>query len=354
MARPIRDFLQRQPIRTAIRSLLQRGPRSPDSRDSLESSLESDRLGRTDLMSGPRRLGRRNVEPIATVTSAPAARVAPSPAARMTQDNRSKDADRTQALRKQEVSPPEPAAAGVLPQPAAAGPPPDPILGMATEAQAEAKRLRDQADGIYNQPNLTPAMAARANNFRTEADVLDERALNAHIYLRNQGIAKTSAADERDGNISVAKIQNPDESVAADAASQKALFEQLGMGGGAAEAATLAALAGKASTARDDPGYQNLEANKLQIGASIQVAEYLKANRPMLQEDPFTTQLLDFIVQRHPDDEAAQKQLLNSIMADAAQQAGGSTKAGPMGAILFEMIRARTPKKTGLFSGWSN
>lgn len=350
MARPIRDFLQRQPIRTAIRSLLQRGPRSPDSRDSLSSSLESDRLGRTDLMSGPRRLFRRNVEPIATVTSAPVARVAPSPAARMTQENRSKDADRTQALRKQEmVSPPEPVAAGVLPQPAAATAPPDPILGMAAEAQAQAKRLRDQADGIYNQPDLTPAMAARANNFRTEADVLDERALNAHIYLRNQGIATKAATDEREGNMARAKIQFPDESVAADAASQKALFDQLGMGGGAAEAATLAALAGKASTARDDPGYQNLEANKLQVGASIQVAKYLKANRPMLQDDPFTTQLLDFIVQRHPDDEAAQKQLLNSIMADAAQQAGGSTKAGPMGAILFEMIRARTPKKTGLF-----
>ena len=350
MARPIRDFLQRQPIRTAIRSLLQGGPRSPDSRDSLSSSLESDRLGRTDLLSGPRRLFRRNVEPISTVTSAPVARVAPSPAARMTRENRAKDADRTQALRKQEmVSPPEPVAAGVLPQPAAATAPPDPILGMAAEAQAQAKLLRDQAEVIYKQPDLTPAMAARAANLRTEADLLDERAFNTAISLRNEGIASKKAQEERAHAVKGWERQFPDESVAADAANQKVLFDQLGMGGGAAEAATLAALAGKTSTAQDDPGYQNLEANKLRVGASIQVAKYLKANRPMLQDDPFTTQLLDFIVQHHPDDEAAQKRLLNSIMADAAQQAGGSTKAGPMGAILFEMIRARTPKKTGLF-----
>jgi hypothetical protein len=348
MARPIRDFLQRQPIRTAIRSLLQRGPRSPDSRDSLSSSLESDRLGRTDLLSGPRRLFRRNVEPISTVTSAPVARVAPSPAARMTLENRSKDADRTQALRKQEmVSPPEPVAAGVLPQPAAA--PTDPVMEMVAQAQARATQLRKQSDEIYSQPNLNPAMSARAANLRTEADLLDERAFNTAISLRNEGIASKKAQEERAHAVKGWERQFPDESVAADAANQKVLFDQLGMGGGAAEAATLAALAGKTSTAQDDPGYQNLEANKLRVGASIQVAKYLKANRPMLQDDPFTTQLLDFIVQHHPDDEAAQKRLLNSIMADAAQQAGGSTKAGPMGAILFEMIRARTPKKTGLF-----
>lgn len=355
MAGPIRELLERAPLRTAIRNLLNRGPRSQDSKDSLESSMQSDRRGRTNLMEGPRRFGRREVEPIPLVSSAPIANVAPSPAARQAQKENNEASKRTQVLRQNEMAPtpPEPIAAGILPQAVAAGPPPDPLIGEREKLEERATALRDKA-AAYPKTNLSPADRQRAINLDTRADLLDDKALTITAQIRAEGRALTDGNLAHERAVEIAKLEKPDESVVVDIAKAREAYATQGMGAAFAVANTYAA-ASDIPPVSTDPAFANILRNTRADAAATIITNSLVNRIPLTQKAPNTVQILGFIIEQHPGDAAAQETLLNQIMADAAVRSGqaGSEIPAQMRNILLQMLKAQRPKKQGYFGEYS-
>lgn len=360
MAGPIRELLERAPLRTAIRNLFNRGPRSQDSKDSLESSMQSDRRGRTNLMEGPRRFGRREVEPIPLVSSAPIANVAPSPAARQAQAATTEDVARRQVLRQGEMAPPpppappEPIAAGVLPQAAATGPPIDTLIGERATLLERSEALREAAKQLESTPNLSPADRLKSKNLTTRADILDDKALGITVQMRADARAVTDGNLAHERAVHLQKIATPDVSIVAEIAKAKEAYLTQGMGAAFA-VAYMQAAAAKIAPVPTDPAFANILRNAKADGAATIITNSLVNRIPLTQQNPNTVGILGFIIEQHPGDAAAQEILLNQIMADSAVRSGqtGSAIPAKMGQILLDMLKAQRPKKKGYVYDYS-
>lgn len=346
MAGPIRELLERAPLRTAIRKLFNRGPRSQDSKDSLESSMQSDRRGRTNLMEGPRRFGRREVEPIPLVSGAPIANVAPSPAARQAQrenataDNRAKTQQRQNEL---PPPPPEPIAAGVLPQPTAA-PKIDQVGQLIAEQQALAKDNRFRAKEILNRTH-TPLEQGQAHSLILDASRIDREILGyyerAGVRAQTQEAAgEALASDERK-----TAAQFPPSSIDADALAEQKTYLLMGMDTGARTVADQLRAAKGTMTAEE---FAQTFADKKRAAGSTIMRKYLETNRGLYSQDPFTKQLVDFVYTSHPEDPAAQETLLTQIVADANATLN-DPRAGKLVTLLMQLVTAKTPPKRNLF-----
>lgn len=339
MAGPIRNLLQRRPLRNAVRGLLGLQPRYGSSR--MDSMAYTDEAQGADLDAQPTRRTPAPVSNTAYESRTTAKPVAPSPEARAVSMARTEDSGRRQTAKRQEegVAPAPPA----QPRPPETGgfaltmdigdtdaPPPHPLMVQAERYRRQAEAERAQAAQLQQNPIFRNPSNPNFGVLAARANALEERATRLDTYAdgligQARGEEHSNAmADKRAGlALDLARIQNPADSLTTDANAFAETVRSYGIGMGA-QLATDGWFAATNSAA--DPGSADYQARLMinQINAAgVVLADRITKRQPFGQQgDPVMVELASVLSQYAPRDPAMRARTISSIVSSAQQRAG--------------------------------
>jgi hypothetical protein len=343
MAGPIRNLLERRPLRNAVRGLLGLQPRYGMS--AVETVGATDDMQGSNLNAMPTRRQPAPVDntPYASNTVAKPP-VAPSPEARAVSMARTQDSQNRQEVRRQEEGiatpapsqPRKPESGGfsmAIPVSETDAPPEHPMLEQAKALYAQAAASRARAEQILqspmmknpNNPNYA-IFAAQAENFYRRASSEQDRADQFTSQFYGQGHTLQLQEQREKAALDIERIRKgPEESLTRDAMAFRDTVLMSGIGP-AAQMATQAYFA--AAKSNEPPGTANYQARLLQnqmqaagvsVGANAQYS--LREGKTRYRIDsPALVELASVIKQMAPDDPQQRAVLIAQIVAAAQNQ----------------------------------
>lgn len=355
MAGPIRNLLQRRPLRNAVRGLLGMQPRF--GMGGIETVGATDEMQNADLDAAPsRRPARRDIDntPYQSGTTAmpPAA---PSPEARAVSMARVEDGQRRQQTQRQAdgfapgvapQQPREPETGGfalTLPISETGLGAPNPMVATAQRFESLANSLRAEAERItkspvMQNPNSTAYMvaASRVKDLRRQAQEYDASVLAIQDRLSSETHVDAMTKGAQDHALALAKVQHPPDSMVVD----NDQFSQLVSHAGIQTAAQLATdsmyAQAKQTPSTDDAAYQSRLLQNKMVAASVAVGIRAKSaaqarKPPFASNDPLVAELAQMALQYAPDDAAKRAQMVTGIVSGMQSQ----TKMNPQYAGVF-------------------
>lgn len=345
MAGPIRNLLQRRPLRNAVRNLLGLQPRYGSSR--MDSASYSDEAQGADLDARPTRLpARRDLTNVAYQTGTTAQPVAPSPEARAVSMARTADAGRRQAAKRQEEgitaqpqAQPRPPETGGFSMQLDIGdtdaPPPNPLLVQADSYRKAAERERAAAAQMAQDPRFSnpsnpnyAVFQAQIANKESRAMVLDQQA--DQMIGRVQALDFTSQAsrERNEHELALARINKPPDGMAENAQAFRSTILQNGMTSGAQLATDMYFAGLNANIPPNDAQYvMRLKQNQLHA-AGVVVADRIAKRQPFGQGDPAIAEMAAILFDYAPRDPAMRARAVNAIVASAQRQTGFDSEWG--------------------------
>jgi len=341
MAGPIRNLMQRRPLRNAVRGLLGLKPRYGSSR--MDSMAYTDEAQGADLDAQPTSRTPAPVNNTAYQSRTTAKPIAPSPEARAVSMARTEDSGRRQTAKRQEegVAPAQPA----QPRPPETGgvglalgnggthaPPPPPPPGYRQQAEAERARAEQlQQNPIFRNPSNPnyAVLAAQSNAFVERATRLDAYADGLIGQARGEEHSNAMADKRADLARDLASIQNPRDGMAESAKAFADTVRQYGIGPGSQLATDTYFAATGSPVAPGSPDYQaRLMINQINA-AGVVLADRITKRQPFGQQgDPVMVELASVLGQYAPRDPDMRARTISSIVSAAQQRAGFDSQWG--------------------------
>jgi hypothetical protein len=342
MAGPIRQLLQRQPIRSAIRAMV--GGRSRMMGDRLSSVAESDSRGLTNLLGGPRRLERREVTPVTPVSSPSMQSGVPAPEARAVAAARNDDADRRMAAQRQtEMAVPPQDDKPSQPSPLAPAAPVDPRTVRAQSFFGRAEQLRAQAEKVAQSPQFNSDggsfLRMQYENIVMQANVAEQQGLALEAEQRQEVFAREAMKSSQESEQARLKAQFPEDNLGADARILAQTVQERGMAAGAMLATDQYFAKTNPTLPTTDPTYIARLNNYRVAAAGMTLANRVKQGQAIKTADPTLSEMAALVAEMSPRDARARAAIIRSIVASAQQQAAmPPEKAARMAELLTRMI----------------
>jgi hypothetical protein len=338
MAGPIRNFLQRRPLRNAVRGLLGLQPKYGSSR--MASMSYTDEAQNADVDAQPTRRTPAPVDTTAYQSRTAAKPVAPSPEARAVSMARAEDSKRRQTTQRQadgitpaQPAPPRPPETGGFALSMDIGetdtPPPNPMMTQSEAYRRAAQREYAQADELLKNPVLRnpnnpnyPFLLGQVTESKNRAMLLDQQADVLVAQVRGELQAQQFADQRMQRDRELALIQHPKDNITEDAKAFADTVRQFGMFAGA-QVATDAYFAALNSPA--GPGTKDYDARLAinQINAAgIVVADRIAQRQSFSQSgDPVVREIAAIVSAYAPNDPGLRARTVNAIVSAAQQRA---------------------------------
>ena len=358
MAGPIRNLLERRPLRNAVRSLLGLNPRYGSSR--IDTMQATDAAQDADLNASPTRMA-----PRLDVDNAPYQRntvaqppVAPSPEARAVSMARSQDGQRRQQAQLQEEgiatpAPKEPNGFGITLPIGQTDAPPVPMLLQQADRmdklaeESRAKEQRVYASPLMRMPGSIEYTIGESQAKRHGEDAMRYTAAAAGYRSQYEGQTHTdSLAKQRlDSEREIARINKPEDSLTADAANLRQLAQQVGIMPAAQLATDSYFAASQQPAGPADPVYQaRLAQNQVMASTYVlsgKVRDALASRQnPFAPGEPVVVELASIAKTQHPDDPAKRQRLISTMISAVQSQTRElhPAQARALNALLYQMI----------------
>lgn len=338
MAGPIRNLLERRPLRNAVRSLLGLNPRYGSS--SMDTMQATDAAQGADLTASPTRMApRQNVDNTPyqrKTTSQPP--VAPSPEARAVSMARAQDGERRQQaqLQGEGIATPQPQEPNGFSMALPIGEtdaPQQPMLLREADrmdklaAEARAREQAVYAGPLMRDPKSTAYIIGEAQAKRHSEDAMRYTAAAAGYRSQWEGQGHTDAlAKQRlDSEREVARINKPEDSLAVDAANLRQLSQQVGIMPAAQLATDQFFAAAKQPVSTTDDTYKaRLQQNLVMASTYVlsgKVKDALASRRnPFAPGEPIVVELAGIAKSQYPDDPAMRQRLIATMVSAVQSQ----------------------------------